>query len=204
MELWTRIQKWLAKLLPAKPVRQDAVEQYQIHDWMQNLAQRQQRYEEMTMEELKALPENELVMAVQVRAERHVDGFGMERVEQRAGYLDLSEAQRTAYTLYWYESEVCNGGLCQFFVNSSRMVAPYVSQSLNAVGAEEHQKLFDDFVSKHEIDLDDLSSFDSEDQETFEAQYDRYPFEEFDNAFYELETLERYVIDYLKAHMDEV
>lgn len=204
MELLTKMRKWLADLLPATPARGDAAEQNQIHDWMQNMAQRRQRYVQMTTEELKALPDHELVTAVQERAERHVDSFGMEHVEQRAGYLDLSEPQRTAYTLYWYESEVCNGGLCQFFVNSSRMVAPYVSRALSAVGAEEHQKLFDDFVSEHEIDLDDLSSFAGEDEETFEAQYDRYTFEAFDNAFYEMEPLERYVIDYLKAHMDEV
>lgn len=203
MELLRKIQKWLAALLPAAPARGDAAEQNQIRDWMQNMAQRRQRYAQMTTEELKALPDHELVTAVQERAERHVDSFGMERVEQRAGYLDLSDPQRTAYTLYWYENEVMNGGLCQFLTNSSRMVAPYVSQALQAVGAEEHRKLFDDFIRRHEIDLDDLSSIASEDEEEAEEQQ-QYPYEEFDTPFYELETLERYVVDYLKAHMDEV
>lgn len=202
MALWTKLRSWLDELLPAKPVRQEAGDQEQFHTWMHHLRQRQEDYQQMTTDELKALPDNELIQAVQLRAERHVDGFGMERAEQLAGFLDLSEPQRTVCTLYWYENEILNGGLSQFFVNSSRMVAPYVSSSLNAVGAEEHRELFDGFIRKHEIDLDDLASFASEEEET--EKYDRYPFEEFDEAFYELETLERFVVDYIKENIEEV
>ncbi len=36
--------------------------------------------------------------------------------------------------------EVNNGGLCQFFVNSSREFAPDLSAALDAIGALEHKK----------------------------------------------------------------
>ena len=200
MELMTRIRKWFAELLPA---RKKGTDHQQLHTWMQHMDQRQEAFQKMNADELKKLTDNELVMAVQARAERHVDEFGMEQAEQLAGFLDLSEPQRTAYTLYWYENEVMNGGLCQFLTNSSRMAAPYVSGALKAVGAEEHRQLFDDFIRKHEVDLDDLSLFGDE-EEPDAARFEGCPFDEFDDSFYELETLEHYVSDYLKAHMDEL
>ena len=165
----------------------------QLHQWMIENRHRQEKYLTMENSKLGELPENELLQAVQFRAEHRVDACGLEDAEQLAGFLQLPASQQIVYVLYQFENEMQNGGLCQFFVNSSRMVAPYVSQSLNAVGAEEHQQLFDDFISEHEIDLDDLSSFVSEDEEAFEAQYDRYPFEEFDEAFCALESLEHYM-----------
>ena len=42
------------------------------------------------------------------------------------------------------ETEVNNGGLCQFFVNSSRIVAPFVSEYMAIVGAFE---LYLDFIN---------------------------------------------------------
>ena len=55
--------------------------------------------------------------------------------------------------------ELQNGGLCQFFVNSSRSLAPYVDECLKMVGAEEHRKLFAEFVANNQIDLNNLDSF---------------------------------------------
>jgi prepilin signal peptidase PulO-like enzyme (type II secretory pathway) len=50
---------------------------------------------------------------------------------------DLTKEQILAYSLYMFEMEVNNGGLCQFFVNSSRECAPFISEALEAIGATE-------------------------------------------------------------------
>ena len=184
--------------------KKEAIDEEQFHQWLLENRRREKAYLSMTTAELKALPEQELLQAAQIRAEHLVDAQGLEQEQQLACFQALPEAQQTIYTLYRYESEVLNGGLCQFFVNSSRMVAPYVSQALTAVGAEEHRQLFNDFVSQNGIDLNDLASFAIEDEAAFEAQVSRYPFDVFDDAFYELDPLEDAQMEYLKEHLESL
>ena len=102
--------------------------------------------------------------------------------------------------------EVQNGGLCQFFVNSSRDVAPYVVESLNEIGAINYKILLSNFVEEHNINLSDLDSFMIEEVEEFEAQTKRYPFDDFDDKYYELyekEPLEDLLISYAKKHLED-
>jgi len=99
--------------------------------------------------------------------------------------------------------EVNNGGLCQFFVNSSRMVAPLVSEYMGIIGAADHKKLYDDFTSKYGIDLNDLSSFDIEEAAEFEEQNQRYPFDEYDDAFYDMEPLETYLKKFIRENVKD-
>ena len=89
------------------------------------------------------------------------------------------------YTLYWYDLEVQNGGLCQYFVNSSRMTAPYLPEALTAVGAEGYRQDFEGFVRENGIDTGDLSSFIIQDAKEFAHQNERYPFDAFDAQFYD-------------------
>ena len=94
------------------------------------------------------------------------------------------EKQRVSTVLNCFDMEVMNGGLCQFFVNESRYYAPYVSESLEIIGAKDVNEAFLDFVTKNKIDLRDLSSFKSATLEEFSAQYKRYPFDDFDKVYY--------------------
>ena len=71
----------------------------------------------------------------------------------------ISAVQRTVYILSIYDMEIQNGGLCQFFVNSSSSLAPYVVECMETVGAEEHIQLFTEFVSSNQLDLHNLDSF---------------------------------------------
>ena len=61
----------------------------------------------------------------------------------------------------------------------------------------------DVYAYGYEIDLEDLSSFDSDTSEEFVMQYERYPFDEYDDAFYQLAPLETYLIPYIKANIDK-
>ena len=107
------------------------------------------------------------------------------------------------YVLSIFDIELQNGGLCQFFVNSSRTLAPHVESCLKMVGADEQCKLFSEFISSNHIDLDNLESFRITDVEEYSAQTQRYDFDTFDNAFFELKPLQDYIVSYIKANISE-
>ena len=157
------------------------------------------RYLEMTEEELSALSDDELFEAVTARTESKVDSFD----EWEDGVNALNTSQKIFYSVNWLEMEVNNGGLCQFFVNSSRMVAPFVSEHMRIIGAVDHKKLYDDFISKYGIDLNDLSSFDIYEAAEFEEQHQRYPFDEYDDAFYDMEPLETYLKKFIRENIKD-
>lgn len=156
-------------------------------------------YLKMSTEELSDLSKDELLDAVWARTEHTVSSF--ENVEE--GFRSLNNEQRVFYALYYFEMEVNNGGICQFFVNSSRIVAPVVSEYLGMIGAVEHKELLDAFVEKHRINVKDLSSFEIKTVKDYQLQYERFPFKEYDNAFYELESLENRLIPFVKEHIEE-
>lgn len=152
-------------------------------------------YLTLTTEGLKELPEEELFSAVWARTYK--------RVDELEDFRALPEKQRIFYAVNLLEAEVNNGGLCQFFVNSSREVAPYISEYLGVIGAMEHKELFDNFIEENQIDVNDLTSFICEDVEEFSEQTERYPFDDYDDAFYELEPLEEYLTSFIKNNIDE-
>ncbi len=158
-----------------------------------------EKYIKMSLSELSQLSDDELFNAVWTRTESFVSS----KEDMLYGFNSLNEEQRVFYAINYFESEVNNGGLCQFFVNSSRMVAPFISDYMEIIGATEHKKLYDDFIEKYRIDLRDLSSFDCETVESFQAQYERYPFDEYDGKFYESEPLQSYLISFVKKHIEK-
>ena len=113
---------------------------------------------------------------------------------------DASEEQRLVYVLMEFESEVANGGLCQFFVNSSSECAPYVSDALEKVGAVNIQKRYDDFLAENGIDVNDLSSFKTD--VLFIEQAERYDFDSFDDRFYSDDDIQGLIVSYIREHID--
>lgn len=158
-----------------------------------------EKYIQMSVSELSKLSDDEIFNAVWTRTENIVSS----KEDLLEGFNSLNEEQRIFYAVNYLEMEVNNGGLCQFFVNSSRMVAPIVSEYMGIIGAIEHKQLYDTFIEKHQINLYDLSSFDCETVEVFQSQYERFPFDEYDDAFYELEPLHNYLIPFLKKHIEK-
>lgn len=151
------------------------------------------------MQDLSFLSDDELFDAVLEKTEAKVDQFS-DYVE---GVRALSHAEQVFYVTSLYEMEVNNGGLCQFFVNSSREFAPLLAGFLDEIGAGEHKALFETFIKENDIDVSDLSSFIIDDMDEFEAQAGRYPFDDFDDAFYALEPIEALILPYIRAHISE-
>lgn len=106
-----------------------------------------------------------------------------------------------------YYNELMNGGICQFFANSSRIFAPILSVSLEEINAKEHKSHFDNFIKQNKIDINNLNSFESEEVDEFIDQYDRYPFEDFDGKFYNIDRTEKLcdlIIEYARNNFDEI
>lgn len=164
-----------------------------------NFSDSSKNYFKMSAEELACLSDEELYDAIIARIEKRVDS----QVELEMGVKSLNSSQRLVFSLDWFIIEVENGGLCQFFVNSSRMIAPFVSDYMESVGAKEHKKLFDEFIGKNNINLYDLTFFDVNREEEYAEKAEKYPFDDFDNAFYELEPLKTYLIKFIRENIED-
>ncbi len=156
-------------------------------------------YLSMNTDELAKLSDEELFEAVLIRTEDEVDSFE----DIKDGVNSLNSEKKNFYVASCYEMEVNNGGLCQFFVNSSRDVATELSASLEAIGAIEHKKAFDCFIKDNNINLNDLSSFEIDEVSEFEEQNERYPFDAFDDNFCEMKPIQDYLIEYVKKNSEQ-
>lgn len=112
-------------------------------------------------------------------------------------------ARRTVYILSTFDSEIQNGGLCQFFVNSSRIVAPYVSEALESINADEHRALFERFITENDIDVSDLNSFKVSSKRGYIKQTKRFDFDSFDDKYIDLPPIQEKVVIYIKNNIQE-
>lgn len=160
-------------------------------------------YIKMDVEELRALSDDDLREALSERLLAEEERRGMEVSEC---LHEFKGAKRIYYIVNYFDMEVQNGGLCQFFVNSSREVAPYILKCLHTINALSYEVLLKEFVDKHGINLTELDSFIVDDIDDYEAQTERYPFDDFDDAYYELyenEPLEDMLLAYAKQHLED-
>ena len=84
------------------------------------------------------------------------------------------------------DMEVQNGGLCQFFINGGSVYAARAAQSLQEVGLAPMKTLYESFVSENQIDPAEFDTFHSDKVDAFLTLYDRYPFDDFDDAYMKL------------------
>lgn len=167
--------------------------------FLSEIMETQQKNRSLHGEELLTLSDDDLFETV------YFQNLDMaENAEDEDSELDqFTEARRTVYILGLFDSEIQNGGLCQFFVNSSRVVVPYVSEALNAVGATEHREIFERFVTENNIDVSDLESFKVFSKRGYIKQTKRFDFDSFDDKYYELPALQEKTVAYIKDNIGE-
>lgn len=152
-----------------------------------------EKYKAMTKQQLLELDDEELYLAVNSVCEYDVDDENLSTA---------NEIQRTFYVINEFDMEVNNGGLCQFFVNSSRVCAPYVSDCLEKIGAVKTKEHFDRFISENGIDLENLNSSIIDSVKEYEAQTKRYPFDDFDDLYYETENIRDFLVSYARKNIE--
>lgn len=158
------------------------------------------QYKKLTRKEAEKLNDDDLTQAVLFRVEAY----------DKEEFVALSHPQQVMYTVLWYQSEVDNGGLCQYLFNLGHITASSLLDALKEIGANEYHDLLEKFVTKNGIDLNDSDRFYYTEMEVFEREfneyYEKYPFEEFDTTFYEMEAQESLLplcAAYIRTHMND-
>jgi hypothetical protein len=99
-------------------------------------------------------------------------------------YRELAPRQRDAHLVFWYESEVQNGGHLQFFTNRSGEHADETVSALEAIGAPAHADVLRRTLARWQA-CEHLPPADSEE---FVARALESEFADFDSAFHSCET----------------
>lgn len=149
--------------------------------------------------ELSALTDNDLFLATWFRTEHIVDSH----THREDGINALNASQKAFYFVYLLDMEVTNGGLCQFFTNCGKTVVNEISGCLEIIGADDHKELYDGFIKKTGIDLTSPELYDDCESAEFEQKHPEFSFEEYDNAFFDLEDLETYLTKYVREHIED-
>ena len=171
----------------------------EVRNSVKEMKEREQRYIAMSIEELAQLNDEELFSAISARVD---DAISTED-DNTVAIESADKEKRVFYSAYWYEAEVNNGGLCQYFTNSSRATAPYLSETLEIIGAIKHKEHFDKFIDDNNIDVNDLSMFECEGVDEFEEKTKIFDFDEFDSKFYEMGSIEEYLVKYARENIDK-
>ena len=148
------------------------------------------KYRKMGASELLNLEDEEFYEAT--------DCLTCDTVEYDINNPDVQPEQRWVYSLIAFEREVNNGGLCQFFVNSSSICAPFVSKALEQIGALDVKAAYDDFLNENKIDVNDLSLFQIEKVEDYEDVEAGFDFDKFDDMFYADEDFHEKLLTYAR------
>lgn len=111
----------------------------------------------------------------------------------------MNENQKVFYVLSLYDSEVQNGGLAQFFANSTSFLAPYISEALDKINAKEHKILFDNFLRNNNVTLT------QETLEDFFANNDipDQSWENFDETYYTLSDIQSSLTTLIRKNIND-
>lgn len=166
-------------------------------DIVRLIEEERERYCKMSDDELLGLSDEELLSVVWIRTERHSAQFDTER---RA--LDnMNEEQKNFYIVYYYMLQVNEGGLCQYFANSSRDTALFLSDALAAVGATEHRELFEEFLHHNKVATAAMLHFAVDNSKDYKEMEKNYPFDDFNTMFYTIAPITESIAAYVRENI---
>ncbi|MBQ2904175.1 MAG: DUF4375 domain-containing protein [Clostridia bacterium] len=96
-----------------------------------------------------------------------------------------NEKQKAVLAVINFDSEIQNGGLCQYLVNEDNENIIKITEYLRTVGAHEQAALLDTFAAENGLELKSVEIGNSNEYSEFENSM---PFDEFDNAYMDLYT----------------
>lgn len=121
--------------------------------------------------------------------------------QYKADLASFSDSQRFLVACHWCTSEVNNGGLYQFYSNSTGIVWADALEGFRAVGLLELADIIEESAKR----LGGAPSFYREDRER--ALYELKPeFEDLDDRFYKFErevSIDSALTDYMRQHAEE-
>lgn len=112
----------------------------------------------------------------------------------------FSDPQRKILALFWYDSEVCNGGHDQFFSNSTGIVWKDALDCMWMIGADKYAENFQKAVDMFggSVPFDRNARNDVLEQLYKNEEFD--DFEEIDDFYYGEECINQLMNEYVKLH----
>lgn len=148
------------------------------------------RFIKMPSQKLASLSDQDLMLAVDNRINLRIT----DEYDPIASLGALNAAQKDYIVVHTF-----------FYSASSHNAAPYLSECLGRVEAFEHKRVFDDFVRKYGIDVNDTSVFEVEDDwETHLKKREKYHLDEFEDAFYSLESIEKVLVRFIRSNISQM
>lgn len=111
-------------------------------------------------------------------------------------YDDLAPTQQPAHLVFWYESEVQNGGHLQYFLNHGDARGEETVQSLHALGADEQARIFQRALVRWRSTKRSARV----DAEEYAAEALEGEFDDLDQAFH---VSPKQLVEVLKLHLAE-
>lgn len=180
-----------------QPQDQEVVDQA-FRDYFALQIEQQKRLRAMPAQELAALSDRELYDAVRLRL--------LDEASTADEETEIPLPRQVMHVLVAFYDDFLSGGLCQFFAGASRVLAPDLCAVLEEVGAADHANLLDAFFNVHNIDPDNLDAFACSTLDEYLSLSQRYPFDNFDQAFEGLlkdKPLYRLCADYIRQHFSD-
>ncbi len=160
-----------------------------------DISKQNKMYREADIEELVKLDDHSLYEAIGSRVLAKIDFNNYE-----ASFSALNEIEQTFWVVYEFDAENLNGGLCQYFGNTQGRDFNRIVDDLKEIGAEDYASLYSDFVKDNKINGDEFKDGWDEDWET---NYNKYPYESFDEAFGKIYMDEKALDSYLAEYVRE-
>lgn len=158
-------------------------------------------YAKLTSEELLVLSDEELVVAVTGKFDQK---YGLYRDYKKA-LTNMNDLERTVLSIADFDMETQNGGLCQYFSNSSRYSAPFLLSALDTLGSVRFKEELSRFISENNVDLNNLERFSVDDVNEYIENTKLLPFDDFDSKYQELyqeENLNEILAAFIRTNID--
>ncbi len=113
-----------------------------------------------------------------------------------------TQQEQLFYHLAIFDMEIQNGGLSQYFANTEALEIEKIPKALEQLGALEHKFLYEAFLSDNHIDLQQ-DTFETDDIQEYIALIEKYPFDDFDDAYMKLTPLQELLTAYARVHLEK-
>ena len=159
---------------------------------------RVEQYRTMPVDEFRALPDDEIYAAALARTEDIVKLYET----PMEGFEALDFERQVFYVIAHYEAEMSGGGLLKFLSGAGQSFATYILPCFEELQCAEHSDLFESFVIRNNIDVNELSDFEISNMQEYRYVSAKYPFGAYNEAYSNLLLLKPLLVDYIRQNMD--
>lgn len=123
-------------------------------------------------------------------------GYGCSDLEV---FKNMKKTHRNMYTLLWFDTEMQNGGLGEYFFNVSNITMDYLEKALEDVKALELFKAYKQFMENNDI-IEGINNINKRSVEEYSEFMSEFDFSNFNNL-YEKINLRLFMANYIRENI---